>query len=212
MSKKKESGTEEAVLSYLTKNNRPYSAVDIFTNLHKEFGKTAVQKSLENLATQGKIKEKLYGKQKVYAPLQDHFGDYNENEIKTLDDQINKLQAKLKTLQETYKSNESDLRKLNDSLTTEEATEKLAELVKKIEGYEKRLTKIKSAENHVTPKEKDAIYKNHKTAVTLWRKRKRMCTDIINSILEGYPKPKKQLIEDVGLETDEEYGAVLPKA
>lgn len=29
-----------------------------------------MQKSLENLATQGKIKEKLYGKQKVYAPLQ----------------------------------------------------------------------------------------------------------------------------------------------
>ena len=30
----------EAILNYLNKQNRPYSAVDIFNNLHKEYGKT----------------------------------------------------------------------------------------------------------------------------------------------------------------------------
>ena len=30
----------------------------------------AVQRSLETLASEGKIKEKVYGKQKVYAPMQ----------------------------------------------------------------------------------------------------------------------------------------------
>jgi hypothetical protein len=29
-----------AVLEYLNRQNRPYSAVDIFNNLHKEYGKT----------------------------------------------------------------------------------------------------------------------------------------------------------------------------
>lgn len=29
-----------AVLDYLNKQNRPYSAIDICNNLHKEFGKT----------------------------------------------------------------------------------------------------------------------------------------------------------------------------
>ncbi|KXJ19595.1 homologous-pairing protein 2 homolog [Exaiptasia diaphana] len=211
MSKKKDSDAEEAVLSYLNKNNRPYSAVDIFTNLHKEYGKTAVQRSLENLSSQQKIHEKIYGKQKVYAPLQDKFGDYDEEKVKQLDTQITELQTKLKTLQETFKSNEAELKRLNSSLTTEEATARLKEFNSKCEVYEKRLSKIKSADNHVTPEIKDKIYKNHKTAVDFWRKRKRMCTDIVNSILENYPKSKKQLMEDIGLETDEEYNAVLPK-
>ena len=29
-----------AILDYLNKQNRPYSAVDILNNLHKEYGKT----------------------------------------------------------------------------------------------------------------------------------------------------------------------------
>jgi 26S proteasome regulatory subunit (ATPase 3-interacting protein) len=42
-----------------------------------------------------------------------------------------------------------------------------------------------------------------------YKKRKRICSEIIDSILEGYPKTKKHLIEEVGLETDEE--AAMPK-
>lgn len=35
--------------TYLEKQNRPYSLNDIFLNLHKEIGKTAVQKCLDQL-------------------------------------------------------------------------------------------------------------------------------------------------------------------
>ena len=65
MSKSKEALTAKAALEYLNKQNRPYSAIDIFNNLHKEYAKTAVVKCLEMLASEGKIKEKTYGKQKV---------------------------------------------------------------------------------------------------------------------------------------------------
>lgn len=33
-----------------------------------------------------------------------------------------------------------------------------------------------------------------------------MCTDMLDAIMEGYPKTKKALIADIGLETDEEVG------
>ncbi|EDO49087.1 predicted protein [Nematostella vectensis] len=197
MSKKKDSEAADAVLSYLVKNNRPYSAVDIFTNLHKEYGKTAVQRSLESLASEDKIQEKVYGKQKVYAPKQDQFSDYDEGEIKKMDSQIASLQQKLKELQDKFNQQENGI--LMHFL-----------FFSQCDNYKQRLTKMKSADNHVSPEVKDQIHKNHKQSVTMWRKRKRMCTDILNSILEGYPKPKRQLIEDVGLETDEDYGVVIP--
>jgi len=107
MSKKSEEEASDAVLAYLTKQNRPYSAVDIFSNLHKEYGKTAVQRSLEKLGSKGIITEKINGKQKVYAPKQDQFGDYDEKEIKKIDENINMSTEKLKRLQETLKTQET---------------------------------------------------------------------------------------------------------
>ena len=65
----KDAAASEAVLQYLNVQNRPYSAIDIFNNLHKAHGQTAVKKALETLAADGKIVEKTYGKQKVGKAL-----------------------------------------------------------------------------------------------------------------------------------------------
>lgn len=37
-------------------------------------------------------------------------------------------------------------------------------------------------------------------------------TELLDAILEGYPKSKKQFFEEVGIETDEEHNVVLPAA
>lgn len=60
----------EAVLKYLTDTNRPYSCADVTVNLRGAFTKSAVQKALDFLSENAKIKCKLYGKQKVYAVIQ----------------------------------------------------------------------------------------------------------------------------------------------
>lgn len=60
----------EAVLKYLVDTNRPYSCADVTVNLRGAFSKSAVQKALDYLSENGKIRCKLYGKQKVYAATQ----------------------------------------------------------------------------------------------------------------------------------------------
>ena len=50
---------EAAVLEYLTKQNRPYSVNDVVLNLHKEHGKSAVQKALDVLVADARVKEKV---------------------------------------------------------------------------------------------------------------------------------------------------------
>lgn len=39
-------------------------------------------------------------------------------------------------------------------------------------------------------------------AVSELRKRKRICGDVLEQILESYPKPKKALLEEVGIVPD----------
>ncbi|XP_038077037.1 homologous-pairing protein 2 homolog [Patiria miniata] len=211
MSKSKDSDAVTAILDYLNRQNRPYSAIDVFNNLHKEFGKTAVVRALEDLAQNGKIKEKVYGKQKVYVADQSQFPDVDDSELKTMDTQIKELQDKLQKTQSTCKHQEQELRSIDTSMSTEQARERLEQVNQEIECNKEKLATLTSATNHVRPEEKDKIYANQAKYVKGWKKRKRMTMDIVNAILEGYPKTKKQLFEDVGLETDEEYNVKIPE-
>lgn len=46
---KKDADSTARIRQYLEHQNRPYSVNDIFMNLHKDIGKTAVQKCLDQL-------------------------------------------------------------------------------------------------------------------------------------------------------------------
>ena len=65
MGKVTETEAKAIVVKYLTNQNRPYSVNDLVANLHNEVPKTVMQKTLDSLVEEGKIKEKVNGKQKV---------------------------------------------------------------------------------------------------------------------------------------------------
>jgi len=209
MTKKRE--PDVAILEYLEQQNRPYSAVDIYNNLHKEFGKTAVEKSLETLSEDGKIDKKTYGKQKVFAPCQSKYGDYNENELKGLDCNIKELQEELTLLSSQVKKKDNELNGLSSQIKTEDAVAAIENLIKENEVLKDRIQKLKTGTVLITKEERKKIFENKEKNVSHWRKRKRMTTDIVDSILEGYPKSKKDLLEEVGMETDEDVGVSFPK-
>lgn len=208
---KKDNGAA-VILAYLNEKNRPYSAQDVFSNLQKQhgLGKTAVVKAMELLALEGKIKEKIYGKQKIYFADQAQFKDVNDADLKSMDHQISELSGEVQSLTQSCRQLDAELKELNSSLTTEEMVSEIQELKEECSGYRARLEKIKSASNHITPEEKDKVYKERDLYVKEWKKRKRLASDMINSILEGYPKSKKEFLEEVGVETDEDCKVVLP--
>ena len=63
----------------------------------------------------------------------------------------------------------------------------------------------------ITADDKAKIVKQHETSTAHWRKRKRMATDILDSVLESWPKTKKCLYEEIGVETDESVGVSISK-
>lgn len=165
---------------------------------------------MELLALEGKIKEKIYGKQKIYFADQAQFKDVNDADLKSMDHQISELSGEVQSLTQSCRQLDAELKELNSSLTTEEMVSEIQELKAECSGYRARLEKIKSASNHITPEEKDKVYKERDLYVKEWKKRKRLASDMINSILEGYPKSKKEFLEEVGVETDEDCKVVLP--
>uniref|UniRef100_A0A8K9UTG6 Homologous-pairing protein 2 homolog n=1 Tax=Oncorhynchus mykiss TaxID=8022 RepID=A0A8K9UTG6_ONCMY len=94
---KKDNGV---IFAYLNEKNRPYSAQDVFNNLQKQhgLGKTAVVKAMEQLALEGKIKEKTYGKQKIYFADQAQFAEVSEADLKAIDSRISDLSTQVQAI------------------------------------------------------------------------------------------------------------------
>ncbi|XP_049637354.1 homologous-pairing protein 2 homolog isoform X2 [Suncus etruscus] len=193
-------GAPEILLRYLQEQNRPYSAQDVFGNLQRDhgLGKAAVTKALEQLARQGRLREKAFGKQKIYFADQEQFDTVSDADLQGLDTKIVDLTAKLQSLQQSCRHMEAEMQR------------EIQELKKECADYTKRLQNIKAATNHVTPEEKERVYRDRQKYSKEWRRRKRMATELFDAILEGYPKSKKQFFEEVGIETDEDHNVKLP--
>ena len=79
---------------------------------------------------------------------------------------------------------------------------------------EKRLSALVSATGDsrvVSREERDRVAVKRDAAVDGWRKRKRMCDTVIDAVLESYPKSKRILVDDMGVEIDEDVGVKLPR-
>ncbi|NWW95172.1 HOP2 protein, partial [Rhynochetos jubatus] len=189
-------------------------------------------------AQQGRIREKTYGKQKIYFADQEQLPAASDVELRGLDGEIAALSAKVQALQQSCRHMEAELKDLNSSMTTPEMAREVAELRKDCASYTEKLEGIKSATNHVTPEEKEKVCGEQKLYCKEWRRRKRMATELLEAILEGYPKSKKQFFvstaavpcpalpgrasaplrrsvlvqEEVGIETDEDHNVTLPAA
>nr|XP_039263890.1 homologous-pairing protein 2 homolog [Styela clava] len=207
----KEDKVETDVYEYMKIQNRPYSAADVFSNLHKVHGKTAVVKAMETLAVDKKLIEKAYGKSKIYVINQNEFPEVSDLEITKLEEDIKLWTEKCETSQSELKLIKASLRTHLSSLTTEDAKSKVNQLQKEVKQLKERLTKAKQSTEDISEEDKKNIYKNHKQFVSHWKKRKRMTTDLMEAVLEGYPKSKKVFIEEVGIETDEECNAKIPE-
>ncbi|XP_065225633.1 homologous-pairing protein 2 homolog [Planococcus citri] len=197
---------KQAVLSYLEKVNRPYSANDVVQNLHKEIGKAAIQKALDQLVTEKKVNEKIYGKQKVYSVVQkddDDKKDVNE-ELRKLETQILEKNNSLQKAEQQLKQNQSQLNKFQSALTTEDAIAKRDALKSELEKLETKYTKLSQNTVLISETDRKKIMKKHETVVKEYKKRKRICMEMINSILDSYPKSKAALIEEIDLELDDE--------
>ncbi|XP_004345737.1 hypothetical protein CAOG_06147 [Capsaspora owczarzaki ATCC 30864] len=215
---------ESVILDYLNKQNRPYSAkvvspssayrvvvtssfiasdllavgrVDIFNNLHGAVGKTAVTKALASLTAGEKIIEKEYGKQHVYCPRQDQFEIPDEAELDQLDQTIDELRDQLR---------EENVKVSGASMKTVDIIARVAALRTKNAANMERLEKLKTGTKLVSSAEIARVKKNYTTAHTAWRSRKKMCMNVIDQVMESYPKPKAHLIDLVKMETDEEVG------
>ena len=193
----------DTVYKYMKTQNRPYSINDLVSNLHNEYGKTAVQKAIDRLVAEGKIFEKVYGKQKIYCAVQDTSHNMEElmRKSRELQSHFNEIESKYQELQEEIKVQEALLLSIKSSITIEEAKKEKVKLKERIEVLTNKLDRLMEAsgtEDLTETKRKAEEALNEYSRE--YSKRKRLCTDILDCILDNYPSSKTELYEEIGIE------------
>jgi len=166
-----------------------------------------VEKALDQLVKDNKIFMKLNGKQKIYCVVQPDSTGEDLNEIQSIDVELMKINEELREVERKCKESEIELKTLQGTYSTEEAKGKVAEMEKTVSELKSQVDQMsKTSGNVMSAKDRGQVKKEYETVTKEYRKRKRMCTDILDSILENCPKPKKALFEEIGIETDESVG------
>lgn len=125
----------DKILAFFDEHQRPYSVTDV-QNAVKDIGKAAIQKAINELVEQGKLREKAYGKQKVYFLCQnDPTSSKQLNEdVLTLDRQINDITSKMQEDRSKLVAIEAKLAETKGQMSLPDALEKKIELENTLKG------------------------------------------------------------------------------
>lgn len=200
---------KKIILDYMKTQNRPFNAVMLFENLHGVVKKTQAVKLMADLAAAGKVVEKLKGKQKIYWATQEGLVIADAKGLAKLDKEIESLRTEKKSIAGELGEIGSRISSLNNALTNEEADAEIEKLTKENAELETKLTRLRGGAKLVSKADKDKAEKQYEHVRLEWRKRKRMCMDVVKQVGEGAGKKDKEIMEEVELEGDDDAGVDL---
>uniref|UniRef100_A0A0N5AP45 TBPIP domain-containing protein n=1 Tax=Syphacia muris TaxID=451379 RepID=A0A0N5AP45_9BILA len=118
----------KVITDYVVRENRPYSATDVFNNLHREYGKTLIVRCLDSAVSNEILREKTVSKQKIYFPNQDKLEVCEDAKLKEMDQLITEKNAALSTLTDEMKKLQNELKEVESSLSTAELPGEISRL------------------------------------------------------------------------------------
>lgn len=165
--------------------------------------KTAVERSLASLVEKGTVSKKEYGKAKIFILAQDKIELPDPDEVKRLDEEIKTLTKDLSQATERVSAHQSKLNALRKEYTLEAARERDAQLVEELATKEAKRENLGDPSKLTSKEDKLKLEQSYYDVKSLWKKYKRIVTDIVNQIGEATGKKNSELFEDMAVETDE---------
>lgn len=203
---------QKTVQDFLTKQNRPMSANDILNNFTGQLTKTNITNALEQLNTDKKIIEKIYGKQKVFMTLQTTNCATFKQDLRDLEEKKINAKGELSRVQFDNSRMDKEIKGFGDQVPIGELERQNKELATEVEVLKEQLSKMKGANvEFISKDEKSKIQKEHTASVKLWRKYKRIANEMIATIVENCNMSKAKLCEDLCIVLDEHENVQPPQ-
>lgn len=140
-----------------------------------------------------------------YGPVQSE-AEVKKEELAEIKIKTAQLEREADQSAQQTKTIANQVRALTSKPTTEDATKQVADLKVTNQAATEKVAALTAAAGNIKPEDKARIEKEYNANVGEWKKRKRLIKNITDTILENYPKSKKALYDDIGVETDEAAG------
>jgi len=196
---------------YFRQQNRPYNVLQIVQNFHQRMPRSLVETALEerNLEKMG-VRVKEYGKTKIYFPDQSKLPCHSSAaELDAKDREIAQLDQTLIQLQQQERQVKGAAAALQKEPRDAEIDGQLATLEERVRGKKERAAKVSAAP--VEPHALRNAVLEHNFYRKEWVSRRRVVMDLAMDLAQGMDKKLKDTIAMVGIETDEDNGAVIPQ-
>ncbi|KAF8537099.1 homologous-pairing protein-like protein 2 [Trichophaea hybrida] len=181
----------EMILEYLTKQNRPYSATDVSSNLHNAVTKVTAAKILKEMHESGQIEGRVSGKQVVYHVIQDPKDSVSEEELKAMDEEIEALRQEATALKSQFKDIQASLNSLKSTPSISSLNDSVAILDPEVQELEEALATLQSgATKPVDPVQKAAAEVEYKRIEKAYLKRQKQFKEfwaVVCDMNEGDP-------------------------
>ncbi|KAI8923541.1 Tat binding protein 1-interacting protein-domain-containing protein [Entophlyctis helioformis] len=201
---------QNLVLAYLRKQNRPYNANDIFSNMKGAIAKAALAKLLATCADQKLIHAKQYGKQVIYAPVQEAVDVCDgRDESDAMRAELEACEQQLAVSRERLRVDNQRLAGLLKTHPTDTLPGLLNQMHSEIASLEARLCAATSGECQYSDescKQINALFVKHQRE---WAARRKLFQSIWSQLADAVTD-SSQLLATLGIETDEDAGAVVP--
>jgi 26S proteasome regulatory subunit (ATPase 3-interacting protein) len=200
------------LLDYMRRGNRPYSALNVYDNLHGAVGKAVVPRILDKLAADGRLKSKTYGKAVVYWPDQAGYGTAAPEEMDALNARLNELSAAATEVGARKRALEAQLAAAASALSDEALAAAVTEQQAATAALAERLAKLKAASGAaplVTAAQKAALAATLERFKRAWAARRAMVTEVVDSMAEGMERKPAAVMADIGVESDELAGVSI---
>ena len=133
-------------------------------------------------------------------------------EIKVSDSDINEIQKEIdekreenKQLKDEISSKNNELKLLTTTLTDDELKAKIKEMKKELAKMKLKVDDIKDNKIDPIPPEKmNEAKENFEKELKIYKKTKKICTEIISDISDGLELKLKDTYEKIGIENDDD--------
>ncbi|GFN17464.1 putative TBP interacting domain protein [Aspergillus tubingensis] len=191
------------VLEYLRKQNRPYSATEVSVNLHNKITKAHAAKALRELHQNKQIEGRAAGKQIVYHALQETSTEVTPEIIAALDEQAEKLQEQVTSLEAAEKNTRVELATICARPLLSELRRDVGQFEQEHEAIRARLVQARGSDAGTVPVQvKVDAERDWKHWQNQAKVRGRICRDLWRMCSEVVPDNmgREELWENLGLE------------
>ncbi|KZT53273.1 TBPIP-domain-containing protein [Calocera cornea HHB12733] len=205
---------EEAILAYIKKVNRPYGSSDISANMKNAVSKLAAQKVLQQMADEGKITQKTYGKATIFVAKQEGLETLSADQMKEMHAELARLKDKLRELNDRVKLGlERELIAIRQEPTDEELEQQIDMAEAQVNKLRKELEPLRAQAPSATPEEMNKIDDDWNKWRAEWKARRKVFQDLFSAVTDSHTREDKdKLQEDLGLEFDSEEHIALEKS